>query len=449
MTAADSAWLALSMAANAGAERLAVHASDPAAMSIPRPCRRTTASGLVTRRESFIMSESLRRFAAAGRAGQHVAPGRELESDAFTDPAFSLARRVPSGCEQRAEPAAPDACLSEDDLLSLLERQPRARPPLRAHAHLERCSDCRQLMLAACLALDEAPNLGDAPGFCLVFEPGSVVARRYCIQTSIGRGGMGEVYRAFDLILREAVALKTIRASTSDDAHAVARLVNEVRLGRSVQHPRVCGAFDMGIHTDETGGKIHFCTMPLLDGITLRRRIDGGRRLTVEAVVRIGRDLASALAAIHSAHVVHRDISCSNVVLQGALHAPRATIIDFGLARRAGEKNRSARASDASRSGCAAYMAPEQVHGRAAGPAADVFSLGVVLFEALTGRLPFADIAAGRVCLATRRCEPRTLRLRDVGSEVPAWLDAYVGRCLHHEPRERFGDGGEALRHYG
>jgi tRNA A-37 threonylcarbamoyl transferase component Bud32 len=348
-------------------------------------------------------------------------------------------------------PGSPEQCFSEEDVASLLAPVPNALETELSLRHLARCSDCRELVLLACVALADAPGKrGARAGFCLMFEPGSIVARRYFVQRLLGRGGMGEVYEAFDLLLRERVALKAVRASACDDPRALSRLIAEVRGARAVRHPNVCRTHDLGVDAgaNEREPAVLFFTMELVSGVSLRQELGRRGALGIPASLALGRDVLSGLAAIHATGIVHRDIKSDNVMLSPAGSAEqRAIIVDFGLARDQGPRARPRPAEETGvgPSGSVAYMAPEQVRGEPAGPGADMFSAGVVLFEAITGRLPFTIGTPARINFLSRQSGLAVLRLRDVLPEAPAGLDAFLARCLCDDPQQRFGSGADGL----
>lgn len=340
-------------------------------------------------------------------------------------------------------------CLTEQEIVALLEPKPSLGVSSHVDAHLAACPDCRDLVLAACLSLDGTGcSFGSRRLFCLVFEPGSVVARRYCIRRLLGRGGMGEVYEAFDLASRMLVALKAVRASACDQPAAISRLFSELRLGRRVSHANVCRMLEFGQHrVGAEGGSIHFYTMQLINGETLRERLKRGP-LDLADTILLGGGVLSGLRAIHDARIVHRDLKSDNLMLGRAGAMPSVTIIDFGLARRQRNGPEEAGESSNAGSGSLAYMAPERAAGQRGGPAADIFSLGVVLFEAVTGHLPFEGPTAVRSSPRFRCCTGGRLRLGDLAARAPAWFVAFIDRCLQTNPADRFADAAEAERHF-
>ncbi len=253
------------------------------------------------------------------------------------------------------------------------------------------------------------------------FVPGTVIAGRYRIAGLLGRGGMGQVYRADDLKLSQGVALKFLPPALSRDGAALARFHQEVRLARQIAHPSVCRVFDIG----ETDGE-HFLTMEYIDGedvASLTRRIG---RLPEDKALQVARQVCAGLAAAHEAGVLHRDLKPANVMIDGR---GRARIADFGLA---GLETELRRGGDAS--GTPAYMAPEQLAGRAFTRQSEIYSLGLLLFELFTGRRYF-DAAT----------VPAVLRQREAGGPfdpaAASGLDPnvarLVGRCLEEDPARR------------
>ena len=257
---------------------------------------------------------------------------------------------------------------------------------------------------------------------------------------------MGEVYEAEDQELRTSIALKTIVGSISDDPVAIRRLKAEVHLARRVSHPNVCRIFDLGI--DRRAGPAGevttwFLSMELLVGSNLGQRIRRDGRMPPPETAAIGRQLAEALAAAHRVGVVHRDFKSDNVIVVPSAEAasPRAMVTDFGLAREMAGSRGSVATSGGMIVGTAAYMAPEQVEGRSATAASDVYALGVVLFEMLTGELPFTGRSSFAAAVRRLHEEPPLPRAL-VPTLDPRW-NALVSRCLARDPTRRFASADE------
>ena len=256
------------------------------------------------------------------------------------------------------------------------------------------------------------------PGTPLL-APGAALGERYQIVRMIARGGMGEVYEAFDRELGERVALKTIRSELAASPGSAERFRREVQLARRVTHPNVSRLFDLG-SAEGPQGPIFFLTMELLDGESLADRIRRAGPLDAAAALPIVRQVAAGLDAAHRAGVVHRDFKSGNVMLVGGESAGeaaraadstggvvRAVVTDFGLARQiAAEDPHALTLSGGGLVGSPAYMAPEQVEGLEVTRAADVYALGVVLFEMRTGRLPFSGATPLSVAVQRLQAPP-------------------------------------------
>jgi serine/threonine protein kinase len=227
---------------------------------------------------------------------------------------------------------------------------------------------------------------------------------------------MGDVYEARDEELSIPVAIKMLRLAAGERPEALRRLKREVLLARAVADPHVCRVFDLGRHVD-AAGPVWFLSMEFLPGETLAERLRKRRRLDSAAAWPIAEQMIAGLAAAHRAGVVHRDFKSANVMLVQDSEGERAIVTDFGVARGRGgsteaepEKPRPVRASSQATSsgglvGTPAYMAPEQVRGEEAGPAADIYALGVVLFEMVTGRWPYEGRSGLEIALR-RLSEP-------------------------------------------
>jgi serine/threonine protein kinase/tetratricopeptide (TPR) repeat protein len=277
--------------------------------------------------------------------------------------------------------------------------------------------------------------------------PGDLLCDRFRIVRFLAAGGMGEVYEAEDLELREAVAIKTLRSHIAQDPRMMERFRREVQLARRVTHPNVCRIFDVFRHRlAPSGPDVTFLSMELLPGESLsallRRR---GRLGTAESLPIVGQ-MVAGLAAAHRAGVVHRDFKSANVLLVHSDSDPRAVVTDFGLAQ-ASAKAKSADASLTATgeiAGSPAYMAPEQVQGGDVGVAADVYALGVVMYEMVTGVLPFAADTPLATALKRLREAPESPRAH-VPDIDPRW-EATILRCLELEPSRRFATVEDVLR---
>ncbi len=254
------------------------------------------------------------------------------------------------------------------------------------------------------------------------FAPGAVLIERYRIVGLIGRGGMGEVYRADDLKLGQPVALKFLPGKLASEKTWIDRFYAEVRHARQISHPNVCRVYDVG----EIEGR-HFLSMEYVDGEDLASLLRRIGRLPGDKAVEIARQLCAGLAAAHDQGVLHRDLKPGNVMLDGR---GRARITDFGLAVRADDDKGGAEVS-----GTPAYMAPEQLAGKGASVQSDLYALGLVLYEIFTGRRAFeaATLAEWR----RKHSQEQPTAPSTVTKELDPAVERAILRCLEKEPGQR------------
>ncbi len=305
-----------------------------------------------------------------------------------------------------------------------------------------------------------------------VFADGETIAGRYRILRFLAQGGMGEVYEAEDLELRQKVALKTISAQAGDaDPGAVERFKREIALARTVTHPNVCRIFDLGRHRIDTPEgvlpipAVTFLTMELLEGETLSQCLRRRGRLPVGEALPLITQMADALGAAHRAQIVHRDFKSENVFLVPEDPAPSATlpvgapgtgrpapmaagprrvvVTDFGVARGGAGDNFAAQVTGAGIVGTPSYMAPEQVEGGPITAAADVYALGIVIYEMVTGRLPFEG--PNPLSTAVKRLNEPPPPPHVHVPDLEAWWEKAILRCLERDPRKRFETPGDVI----
>src|SRR5689334_2478555 len=253
---------------------------------------------------------------------------------------------------------------------------------------------------------------------------GRTLADRYDLLALLGTGGMGAVYRAHDRELDELVALKIIRAELAQDPAMVDRFRHEVKLARRVTHVNIARTFELG-HADG----VTYCTMELVEGESLRARMRREGRLAIGDAAAIARELCDGLAAAHAADVIHRDIKPDNVLLSTD---GRVVLADFGVA------SIGADAHTRELSGTPEYMAPEQARGEPPTPATDVYSVGVLLFEMLTGLRAFRG-ALSEVLSAKQDVE----QLDPPPHSMPLDLAAVVARATARDPAARIASAAE------
>jgi hypothetical protein len=261
--------------------------------------------------------------------------------------------------------------------------------------------------------LSSSPATGEA------LTPGTLLSDRYRIVGLVGRGGMGEVYRAEDLRLGQTVALKFLPAAVAEDPQRLAQFHHEVRIARQVSHRNVCRVYDIG----EGHGRV-FLTMELVDGEDLASLLKRVGRFPEERATEIARQICAGLAAAHECGVLHRDLKPANIMLDAD---GRVRITDFGLAGLVGSF------ADI-RSGTPAYMAPEQLAGRDVSERSDIFALGLALFEIYTGKRAFD---ASTIAELLRQHDEGVHVSQSAGRALDPAVERVIQRCLSREPVER------------
>lgn len=258
-----------------------------------------------------------------------------------------------------------------------------------------------------------------------VLPQGHILGGRYRIESLAGLGGMGMVYRAHDLELDQVVALKLLHPQRALDEATPQRFRRELILARQVSHPNVVRIHDIG-HDAGT----YFLTMDYVDGRSLREWLDADGPRPLDEAVSIAAQLAEALSAAHAKNIVHRDLKPSNILIDAE---NRALITDFGIARSIEEVGLTRTGHVI---GTPDYLAPEQAHGAKVDARTDLYALGVILYEMLSGSLPFSGES-----LAEKLAQHATGRARDIsttGMRVPPWLRQVLRRCLAPAPQQRY-----------
>ena len=254
------------------------------------------------------------------------------------------------------------------------------------------------------------------------FTPGVILADRYRIIGLLGRGGMGEVYRADDLKLGQAVALKFLPRALAGDPVRRERFFAEVRITRQLSHPNICRVYDIA----EVNGQ-HFLSMEYIDGEDLASLLPRIGYLSNEKALDIARQLVAGLAAAHERGVLHRDLKPANVMIDGR---GRVRITDFGLAVAATDE-----AQAAEMSGTPAYMAPEQLAGKGATVRSDLYALGLVLYELYTGKRAFNAPTLAELREQKEGATP--IPPSELRPGIDPVVERVIARCLERDPRQR------------
>jgi eukaryotic-like serine/threonine-protein kinase len=264
-------------------------------------------------------------------------------------------------------------------------------------------------------------------------SPGTSIGSRYEIVRLLGQGGMGAVYQAHDKELERQVAIKVIRADMAANPEILQRFKQELILARQITHKNVIRIFDLG----QADG-IKFITMEYIEGENLQGVLRRKKKLEPAEAANILAQVCRALEAAHNEGVIHRDLKPQNIMLD---KSGRAYVMDFGIARSmlgAGMTQTGALI------GAPDYMSPEQAKGQALDARSDLFSVGIIFYEMLSGQVPFdADTTMGKLCKRTN--EPAR-PLDDLDKTIPRPLSDIVRKCLEIDPQKRFASTGELLR---
>jgi eukaryotic-like serine/threonine-protein kinase len=256
----------------------------------------------------------------------------------------------------------------------------------------------------------------------------SEIASRYRLDHRLGAGGMSTVFLATDTVLERAVAIKLLAEHLAEDEDFVARFRREALAAARLQHPNVVQVFDSG---EDAGSHRHYIVMEYVDGPSAADILREEKRLDLEEAVRIVRDACHGLDYAHRAGVVHRDVKPGNLLVASESHTTK--LADFGIAK-AAEQTRITQVGSVL--GTAAYLSPEQARGEEAGPASDIYSLGVCAYQFLAGRLPHEYSSLTELALKQQEeaVEPITVHR----PEVPPELDRAIRVCLAREPEARY-----------
>lgn len=254
---------------------------------------------------------------------------------------------------------------------------------------------------------------------------GTTLANRYEIIEELGKGGMGKVYRVEDTKIQEEVALKLIKPEIVADKKTIERFRNELKIARKIRHKNVCGMYDLG---EEEG--THYITMEYVPGEDLKSFMKRSKQLSILTAVSLAKQVCEGLAEAHRLGVVHRDMKPQNIMID---REGNAHIMDFGIARM---MSASELTEEGAIIGTPDYMSPEQVDGKEADQRADLYSLGVIIYEMVTDRVPFKGDSAMSVALK-HKTEAPTIP-RELNAQVPESLSRLILKCMEKDREQRY-----------
>jgi serine/threonine protein kinase/regulator of sirC expression with transglutaminase-like and TPR domain len=259
---------------------------------------------------------------------------------------------------------------------------------------------------------------------------GSTYAERYQIIEELGKGGMGRVYKAQDTELKEKVALKLIKPEISSDRKTVERFQNELKFARKIVHKNVGRMYDIG---KEEGS--YFITMEFVEGQDLKGMIRQSKQLTIGTAISLAKQVSEGLSEAHKLGVIHRDLKPSNIMID---KDGNARIMDFGIARSLKDKGITGAGVMI---GTPEYMSPEQVDGKETDQRSDIYSLGIILYEMLAGKLPFEGDTPLSIAVQQRSDTPKDPR--EFNAQIPDDLSRVIMKCLEKDKDKRYQSAGE------
>jgi len=265
---------------------------------------------------------------------------------------------------------------------------------------------------------------------------GSLFAGRYEIIEELGKGGMGKVFRVEDTKIKQEIALKLIKPEIAADMKTIERFKNELKIARNIRHKNVCGMYDLSEEGDR-----HFITMEYVSGGDLKRFIRRSKRLDTGTAISIARQICEGLDAAHSLGIVHRDLKPNNVMIDDN---GNVRIMDFGIARTLSEKGITGAGVMI---GTPEYMSPEQVEAKDVDQRSDIYSLGIILFEMTTGRLPFE--ADTPFAVGVKQKSERPKNPKEINPQIPDDLSRVILKCLEKDKEKRYQSAGEVQTELG
>jgi len=263
-----------------------------------------------------------------------------------------------------------------------------------------------------------------------MLKPGMFISDRYEIIDKVGSGGMADVYKARDQRLNRFVAIKVLKPEYSSDKSFVNKFRAEAQSAAGLSHPNIVNVYDVG---DDSG--LHYIVMELVEGITLKRFIERKGKLEVKEAVGIGIQIAQGMEAAHDNHIIHRDIKPQNIIIS---RDGKVKVTDFGIAKATNSNTITSNAM-----GSVHYLSPEQARGGYSDEKSDIYSLGVTLYEMLSGKVPFAG--DNTVSVALLHIQGEAMPLRELDPDIPVSVDKIVQKCMQKRPERRYHSASELI----
>lgn len=263
-----------------------------------------------------------------------------------------------------------------------------------------------------------------------MLKPGMIISDRYEIVDKVGSGGMADVYKAKDQRLNRFVAIKVLKPEYSSDKSFVNKFRGEAQSAAGLSHPNIVNVYDVG-----DDGSLHFIVMELVEGITLKRFIERKGKLEIKEAVGIGIQIAQGMEAAHDNHIIHRDIKPQNIIIS---RDGKVKVTDFGIAKATNSNTITSNAM-----GSVHYLSPEQARGGYSDEKSDIYSLGVTLYEMLSGKVPFAG--DNTVSVALLHIQGEAMPLRELDPEIPVSIDKIVQKCMQKRPERRYHSASELI----
>jgi serine/threonine-protein kinase len=263
-----------------------------------------------------------------------------------------------------------------------------------------------------------------------MLKPGMFISDRYEIIDKVGSGGMADVYKARDQRLNRFVAIKVLKPEYSSDKSFVNKFRGEAQSAAGLSHPNIVNVYDVG---DDSG--LHFIVMELVEGITLKRFIERKGKLEVKEAVGIAIQIAQGMEAAHDNHIIHRDIKPQNIIIS---RDGKVKVTDFGIAKATNSNTITSNAM-----GSVHYLSPEQARGGYSDEKSDIYSLGVTIYEMLSGKVPFAG--DNTVSVALLHIQGEAMPLRELDPAIPVSVDKIVQKCMQKRPERRYHSASELI----